>query len=136
MAPPTEARRTALSPAGHPGVAELSTVQPDILYLTAEHKGRARKTVEGPPDLIVEIISASTARRDRGEKLRLYAQAGVREYWVVDPAVKEISFFLNRGGRFEVALALDARYQSELLPELTLDLADLWREFESRLPPS
>jgi Uma2 family endonuclease len=74
--------------------------------------------------------------RDRGEKLRLYADAGVREYWIVDPDAREISFFVNRAGRFEVALALDALYRSEVLPELILDLADLWREFESRLPHS
>jgi Uma2 family endonuclease len=117
-------------------LGEHSTVQPDILYLTPDHKGRARKTVEGPPDLIVEIISAGTARRDRGEKLRLYAEAGVREYWIVDPAAREISFLVNRGGRFEVALALDACYRSELIPEITLDLADLWRELDSRLPHS
>jgi Uma2 family endonuclease len=117
-------------------LAEHSTVQPDVTYLRAEHKGRARRTVEGPPDLIVEVISASTARRDRGEKLRLYAEAGVRDYWIVDPAAREISFFVNRGGRFEVALALDALYRSEALPELKLDLADLWREFDSRLPQS
>jgi Uma2 family endonuclease len=117
-------------------LAEHSTVQPDIIYLSLEHKGRARTTVEGPPDLIVEVISRSTARRDRGEKLRLYAEAGVHEYWIVDPAAREISFFVNRGGRFEVALALDALYRSEALPEITLDLGDLWHELESRFPHS
>jgi Uma2 family endonuclease len=117
-------------------LGEHSTVQPDIIYLRPARKVRARTTVEGPPDLIVEVISASTARRDRGEKLRLYAETGVREYWIVDPAAREISFFVNRAGRFEVALALDALYRSEALPELTLDLADFWREFDSRLPHS
>lgn len=117
-------------------LAEHSTVQPDILYLTAEHRARARQIVEGAPDLIVEVISPSTARRDRGDKLHLYADAGVSEYWIVEPATCQISFLVNRAGRFEVALALDGIYRSEILPELTLDLADLWRMFEAGLPAS
>ena len=115
-------------------LAEHSTVQPDILYLTAEHKARARQTVEGSPDLIVEVTSPSTARLDRGEKLRLHADAGVREYWIVDPPTRQISFLVSPAGRFEVALDLDGVYRSEILPELTLDLAGLWRDLEARLP--
>ena len=117
-------------------LAEHSTVQPDTLYLTSEHRSRARQIVEGAPDLIIEVISPSTARRDRGEKLRLYADSAVREYWIVDPAACQISFLVNRAGRFEVALALDGNYRSEILTELTLDLADLWQELEARLPAS
>lgn len=115
---------------------EHSTVQPDILYLTAEHRARARQTVEGAPDLIVEVTSPSSARLDRDEKLRLYAEAGVREYWIVDPAARQISFLVGPAGRFEVALDLDGVYRSEILPELALDLAGLWRDLEARLPSS
>jgi Uma2 family endonuclease len=117
-------------------LADHSTVQPDILYLTAEHKARARQTVEGAPDLIVEVTSPSSARIDRDEKLRLYVDAGVPEYWIVDPAARQISFLVNPAGRFEVALDLDGVYRSEILPELTLDVAGLWRDLEARLPAS
>lgn len=117
-------------------LAEHSTVQPDILYLTAQHRSRARQIVEGAPDLIVEMVSPSTARLDRGEKLRLYADAGVREYWIVDPAACQISFLVNLAGRFRVALDLDGIYRSEILPELTLDLIGLWGDLEARLPSS
>ena len=117
-------------------LAEHSTVQPDLLYLTPEHRERVGRMVEGAPDLIVEVLSPGTGRRDRGEKLRLYAESGVREYWLFDPALRQVDFLVNRGGRFEVALALDGEYRSEVLPGVAFDLAAFWSEVEDRAPQS
>ena len=60
-------------------------VQPDIVFVSHARRAIIRDRVEGAPDLVVEVISASTARRDRGAKLRLYERCSVRECWLVTP---------------------------------------------------
>ena len=117
-------------------LADHSVVQPDLLYVSAQRLGIVRNRIEGAPDLLVEVLSPKTARRDRGEKLKLYAESDVREYWLVDVAGRQIEFLVNRGRRFEVALPADGVYRSELVTELILDLDDLWLEVDRRLPES
>ena len=61
-------------------------VQPDIFFVSNERRRIVgERQVTGAPDLMVEILSPSTAHRDRGVKLDLYARRGVREYWIVEP---------------------------------------------------
>ena len=62
--------------------------------------------VHGAPDLVVEVLSPSTAQNDRGAKMRHYAAAGVKEYWIVSPIGKSVEVYLNQDGHFE----LDAMY--------------------------
>jgi Uma2 family endonuclease len=59
-------------------------VQPDIIVVTNERRSIIRERIWGAPDLVVEILSPSTRRRDRTTKLRWYRQYGVRECWLVD----------------------------------------------------
>ena len=92
-----------------------------------------KRRVEGPPDLVVEIISG-TARRDRVEKLDLYARYGVPEYWIVDPDSQVIEFLVNEGGRFVVQSPANDRYRSPRLPEVEIELSAFWREVDERLP--
>ena len=114
-------------------LSDDTILQPDLLYITKQRRQIVRKRVEGPPDLVIEIISG-TARRDRVEKLDLYAQYGVGEYWIVDPASRVFDFLVNDGGRFVVHSPADNRYQSPRLPEVEIQLADFWREVDERLP--
>ncbi len=61
-------------------------VQPDFMFVSNERRGIIGEAgIVGPPDLVVEILSPSTASRDRSIKLRLYERQGVPEYWIVDP---------------------------------------------------
>lgn len=114
-------------------LADHSVVQPDVIYLGPEKRGIVGERLDGVPDLVVEVLSAGTSRRDRGDKLALYAETGIREYWIVDPAERQIEFLVNEGGRFVVALPAGAVYSSQALPEVHLDLLALWREVDETL---
>ncbi len=114
-------------------LADHSIVQPDLLYVRKPRPGSMRKRLEGPPDLAIEILSASNVRRDRVDKLALYAEFGVAEYWIVDAHERQIDFLINRNGKFEVQTPRDDRYQSPVHAELAIDLAALWNELAVRL---
>ena len=108
-------------------------LQPDLLYVAQDRRNIVKRRVEGSPDLVIEIISG-TSRRDRVEKLDLYARYGVAEYWIIDPETDVFEFLVNEGGRFIVHSPANDRYQSPRLPEVEIQLADFWREVDQRLP--
>lgn len=110
-----------------------SVVQPDVMYISAANRRILQEWIEGVPDLLVEILSPGAVRRDREEKLRLYAEAGVREYWICDAAERQIEFLRNESGHFFVALAKNGVYYSQALPEVHLDILQFWREIERQL---
>jgi Uma2 family endonuclease len=63
---------------------------PDILFVATPNLSRLKSTyLDGPADLVVEIISPDSRARDRGEKFYEYEQGGVREYWLIDPLRKQ-----------------------------------------------
>ncbi|MDP3178977.1 MAG: Uma2 family endonuclease, partial [Spirochaetaceae bacterium] len=66
-----------------------SVVQPDIVVFCDRSK-LTEADARGAPDLVVEILSPSTSKKDQHEKLSLYEKHGVREYWVVDPGNRSI----------------------------------------------
>ena len=74
--------------------ATSNVVQPDILFIRAENMGILHeRAVHGAPDLVVEILSPSSVKRDRHRKKELYARAGVPEFWIVDPVYRTIEVF-------------------------------------------
>ena len=67
-------------------LSEANVLQPDLIFVSTEREHIITpENIQGAPDLVVEVLSPSTASRDWRIKLDLYAQHGVREYWVVDP---------------------------------------------------
>jgi len=104
-----------------------SPVQPDVLVVLNEHLAIIEDRIEGVPDLVIEILSPSTARHDRHVKYRLYAEAGVTEYWIVDPEACTADVYTRLGNGF-VPLGhyeRDGVIQSKLLPELRLPLDEI-----------
>jgi Uma2 family endonuclease len=108
-------------------LADHSIVQPDVIYVTKARSSILRSRVEGAPDLVVEILSPGTARRDLGEKLRLYAESGVAEYWIVDPGLETFEFLENAGDGFRLRLPEGGTYRSSAITGLELDLEAFWR---------
>ncbi|HEY0790111.1 MAG TPA: Uma2 family endonuclease [Chthoniobacterales bacterium] len=76
---------------------ELSPVnvyQPEVLFVSEGRRDRVkRKRVVGAPDLVVEVLSPSTARYDQGDKLLRYARSGVVEMWLVDPEDRQVQVY-------------------------------------------
>lgn len=68
--------------------------EPDVLFVSHEHTDRIGEQAYGPPDLVVEVMSASTRRTDRVEKFVEYARAGISDYWLVDPEAQTIEVFV------------------------------------------
>jgi Uma2 family endonuclease len=104
-----------------------SVVQPDILFVSNE---RARIVTDdeivGAPDLVVEILSKSTVKRDTGVKKALYARSGVREYWLVDPEAHSIERLSLGPDGYEPATryASGERLVSAVVPGFELSVDD------------
>jgi Uma2 family endonuclease len=110
---------------------ERSSREPDVIYLrpaTMERWGE--RYVEGPADLVVEVVSAESRTRDRREKFREYEMAGVAEYWLIDPAQRTAEVYaLSPDQVFEPVPAGDPpRITSTVLPGLWIDHAWLWSD--------
>jgi Uma2 family endonuclease len=113
-------------------LSDDTILQPDLLYVAKSRRQIIKQRIEGPPDLVIEIISG-TSRRDRVEKLDVYAKFGVAEYWIVDPASQHIEFLTNEGGRFVVESPANDRYQSRRVPEVEIEIAEFWREVDRQM---
>lgn len=86
---------------------------PDMMIVCDRSKIK-EKGVYGAPDLVVEVLSPGTAKRDRGYKKDTYAKCGVREYWLVSPAEKSVEVYLQNGG------SLDLHEVYSIFPEALL----------------
>lgn len=109
--------------------SETDTYQPDIIFISKERLNIiGEKKIEGPPDLVIEILSPQTAYYDLRTKKDTYEKAGVKEYWIVDPIQKAVEIFLNKGGSFEAVSAVrgEDKIRSELLKGLSISLKEVF----------
>ena len=110
-------------------LSETDVVQPDLLFISNEHAYIITPAnAHGAPDLVVEILSPSTAERDRTFKRALYARYGVHEYWLVDPETRTVTVLLLDDGVFaEVAhYGAGQTLTSPTLPGFTTNLDDIF----------
>ncbi len=90
--------------------------QPDILFISNERKHLIDKDgLYGAPDLIIEILSPSTAKYDLKDKNDVYEQYGVKEYWIVDPKDSSVKGYSLNNGTFTLILESIGKIESQLL---------------------
>ncbi len=107
-----------------------TAVQPDIFVLCSRGQ-RTEQGIFGAPTLVVEITSNSTKRNDRFLKYYLYQNAGVPEYWLVDPARQIVTVFTLEDAQYGAgeAFSLRDRVVSGLFPDLQMDTAEIFRSW-------
>ncbi|MSP13134.1 MAG: Uma2 family endonuclease [Chloroflexi bacterium] len=110
--------------------------EPDLIFIRQDHLDRLKATyLDGPADLVVEIISPESAGRDRGAKFFEYEEAGTPEYWLIDPVREQAEFYqLDDQGRYSLVLqGRTGTYHSRELSGFWLAAEWLWQD---PLPPA
>ena len=109
-------------------------VQPDLVVVLPGGQGTlAARGVEGAPDVLIEVLSPSNRGHDLLTKRSLYARAGVREYWIVDPTARTLEILSLDGDAFHLAVAAsgEERPISPLLGPLPIAADDLFAGIEA-----
>ena len=118
---------------------------PDVMVVCDPDKVR-KDGVHGAPDLVAEVLSPGTAKRDRGYKKDVYERSGVKEYWLLDPAGKSLEQYLLRDGKYHLEnvytiypewmkkrmkpqelAAIQTEFKCSLYDDLTIRLEDIFR---------
>ncbi|HEU4558098.1 MAG TPA: Uma2 family endonuclease [Longimicrobium sp.] len=118
----------------------------DLLYVAPEHEDRIKHVfVDGPADIVVEVVEDESRHRDTVEKFREYERGGVRGYWIVDPVRKEAQVWRLIDGRYEpMPLGDPPALRSEVLEGLWIlpewiwedrDRFEVMREWGFEIPP-
>jgi len=106
-----------------------NVLQPDILFVSNERLDIiGEKNIKGAPDLVIEIISESTAYNDLVRKKKLYARFGVREYWIVDPGEKNVDAYQIKDMTFKHSRTFTQKdkLKSQILEGLSINLVDIF----------
>jgi Uma2 family endonuclease len=111
-------------------LANLSIVQPDLLFISKDRLSIVTDAnVQGPPDLVIEIISPSSTKTDQDTKRQLYEEYKVKNYWIFEPLERWVrAYALGADGLYELVAEAhgDETFSAPPFPDLTIRLADIW----------
>lgn len=117
--------------------SNFDIVEPDVVVvLDANASVKHQKRIVGAPDIVVEVISPSSAMRDRVRKGALYAMNGVREYWLVDPGNRTFEVLTLQQPDYVPVEQSAGSIRSQVLEGFELDLERLFRPPTSRTEPA
>ena len=109
--------------------SDSDVYQPDIIFIKKEREEIIGDTkIDGAPDMVIEILSPSTAYYDLRNKFRTYEQADVNEYWIVDPGHKRIEVYENKGKKFNVYMEAEGegKISSKVLEGFSIKLSEVF----------
>ncbi|OAS23881.1 Uma2 family endonuclease [Paenibacillus oryzisoli] len=116
-------------------LSDTVVLQPDILMI---HRSRLHivtaRGIEGPPDLVVEILSPGSRNRDKVIKMKSYAKHGVQEYWIIDTESRTLERYRHDNSELYVLQHLfegDNRVESAMFPCVSFVLSDIFKEILS-----
>jgi len=110
-------------------LAPTTVLQPDLIFIDNDRRAIiTERAIEGPPTLVIEILSPSTSRTDRITKAQLYAKHGVPHYWLIDPDQQSIEAYELVGDQYNLVVkAQNAElFNPTLFTGLSIPLADIW----------
>lgn len=110
-------------------LSDEDIVQPDIIFISKGREGIiTERNIEGPPDLVIEIISESSKEIDRTIKRKLYARYGISVYWIVDPETRSIEVLSLGKDGYETLMSLegDALLTSPTFAGLKIPLKEIF----------
>lgn len=113
--------------------SKTNIVQPDIIFVSKSNRAIIKeKNIQGAPDLLVEITSPNTRKRDLVLKKKLYAKFDVQEYWIVFTEEEKVEVWRLAGGAYELdgAYEKQERLLTPLLKGLQIDLTEIFRDIE------
>ncbi len=107
---------------------KTNIVQPDILFLSNERMDRRKDWIYGAPDLMVEILSKGTKKKDQKTKLALYEKHGVLEYWLVDTDNRTVEIHVAKQGKFtkKALLQENELLIAEVVPGFQMPVSDIF----------
>jgi Uma2 family endonuclease len=111
--------------------SEIDVLQPDLIFVS---KGKfdilTRENIQGAPDLVIEVLSPGTEKRDRTIKLKAYSKFGVKEYWMANDERETAEIWRRKGKKLDYHATLDRTQTliTPLLPRLEISLERIFRK--------
>lgn len=110
-------------------LSDEDVFQPDILFVSKERSPIIKELcIKGPPDLVIEILSPSTAERDLSIKKKLYFKFGIKEYWVVDIEARKVEVMIMGEEGFETLRIFSegSHLRSHIIKDLNIDVRNIF----------